>query len=151
MSRRTKVSRSVHVTLAPLTEPNMYITAVVVRVDGRDLHVAGGGHPPVLLYRRATGSVEEIASTGPAIALLDDFNCRTVMTTLAPGDVALLLTDGITDALDRREQEIGFDAVSKTLAASAAAPLDELLAKVSALAAIVARVDDQTLLAVRAR
>ena len=46
---------------------------------------------------------------------------------------------------------MGFDAVAKTLAANAAAPLDDLLASVSALAAIVARVDDQTLLAVRAR
>ena len=150
-SEPSEILARVHVTLAPLTEPNMYITAVVVRLDGRDLHVAGGGHPPVLLYRRATGAVEEIASTGPAIALLDDFNCRTVVTTLAPGDVALLLTDGITDALDRSEQEVGFDAVSKTLASSAAAPLDDLLANVSALAAVVARADDQTLLAVRAR
>ena len=103
----------------------------------------------MLLYRRATASVEEIASTGPAIALLDDFNCRTMALTLEPGDVALLLTDGITDALDSREQEVGVDAVSKTLAASAAAPLDDLLARVSKLATVVARADDQTLLVIR--
>ncbi len=149
-SEPSEILARVHVTLSPLTEPNMYITAVVVRVDGRTLHVAGGGHPPLLLYRRATGGVEEIASTGPAIALLDDFNCRTVTLALGPGDVALLLTDGITDALDAREQELGFGPVAKTLAANADAPLDDLLARVSALAAIVARADDQTLLAVRA-
>ena len=139
-----------HVTLGPLTEPNMYITAAVVRVEGRALHVAGGGHPPLLLYRRASGRVEEIASTGPAIALLDDFSCRTVTVDLEPGDIALLVTDGITDALDRRAQEVGLDAVARTLTAHAAAPLDDRLASVSALAAIVARADDQTLLAVRA-
>src|SRR5690606_6342140 len=82
-----------HVTLTGLTEPNMFITAVVVRVDGRELHIAGGGHPPVLIYRRATGRVERIDSTGPAIALLDDFSCRTIPLTLEAGDVALLLSD----------------------------------------------------------
>ena len=140
----------VHVTLGPLTEPNMYITAAVARLEGRSLDVAGGGHPPMLLYRSATRQVQHIASTGPAIALLDDFNCRTMSMRLEPGDIALLLTDGITEALDTREQEIGIDAVARVVVQHAEAPLDQMLATISALAAAVARADDQTLLAVRA-
>lgn len=139
-----------HVTLAPLTEPNMYITAAVARVHDGRLHVAGGGHPPLLLYRRATGAVEQIGSTGPAIALLDDFSCRTVSLAFEPGDVALLITDGISEALDSGKQEVGVDRVGRVLAAHASAPLDTLLAKISALAGAAARADDQTLLAIRA-
>lgn len=139
-----------HVTLVPLTEPNMYITAAVARVEGRQLHVAGGGHPPMLLYRRATGAVEQIDSTGPAIALLDDFSCRTVSLAFEPGDIALLLTDGISEALDGRENEVGVERVGRVLAAHASAPLDTLLTKISELASKVARVDDQTLLVIRA-
>ena len=139
-----------HVTLTGLTEPNMYITAAVVRFDGRALHVAGGGHPPVLLYRRGTRQVEEVASTGPAIALLDDFSCRTIELTLERGDIALLLTDGITEAFDARGDEVGVAGVAETLAAAADDPLDTLLAKVGALATRGTRADDQTLLAVRA-
>lgn len=139
-----------HVTLTGLTEPNMYITAAVVRVDGRALHVAGGGHPPVLIYRAGTQRVDEIASTGPAIALLDDFSCRTIELTLEPGDIALLLTDGITEAFDARGDEVGIKAVAEALAAAASGPLDAVLARVGALATRSARADDQTLLAVRA-
>lgn len=139
-----------HVTLTGLTEPNMYITAAVVRVDGRALHVAGGGHPPVLIYRRGTQRVEEIASTGPAIALLDDFSCRTIELTLERGDIALLLTDGITEAFDTRGNEVGVDGVAATLTAVADDSLDTLLARVGALAIRSTRADDQTLLAVRA-
>ncbi len=139
-----------HVTLSPLTEPNMYITAAVARVEGRQLHVAGGGHPPLLLYRRATGAVEQIDSTGPAIALLDDFSCRTITLAFAPGDIALLLTDGISEALDGRDNEVGVDRVGRVLAAHASAPLDTLLARISELASAVARADDQTLLVIRA-
>ena len=139
-----------HVTLTGLTEPNMYITAAVVRVDGRVLHVAGGGHPPVLIYRAGTQRVDEIASTGPAIALLDDFSCRTIELTLEPGDIALLLTDGITEAFDARGDEVGIAAVAAALSTAASGPLDTVLAKVGALATRSTRTDDQTLLAVRA-
>ena len=139
-----------HVTLTGLTEPNMYITAAVVRIDGRALHVAGGGHPPVLIYRRGTQRVEEIASTGPAIALLDDFSCRTIELTLERGDIALLLTDGITEAFDRHGHEVGVDGVAAALTAVADDSLDTLLARVGALATRSTRADDQTLLAVRA-
>lgn len=139
-----------HVTLTGLTEPNMYITAAVARIDGRSLYLAGGGHPPVLIYRKATGRVEQIASTGPAIALLDDFSCRTIPLTLERGDLALLLTDGITEALDANGSEVGLDGVCGAIAAHADAPLDTLLGKVAALATRGARADDQTLLAVRA-
>lgn len=139
-----------HVTLSPLTEPNMYITAAVARVEGRQLHVAGGGHPPMLLYRRATGAVEQIDSTGPAIALLDDFSCRTISLPFDTGDIALLLTDGISEALDGRENEVGVEQVGRVLATHALAPLDMLLARISELAGAVTRVDDQTLLVIRA-
>lgn len=139
-----------HVTLSPLTEPNMYITAAVARVEGRQLHVAGGGHPPLLLYRNATGAIDQIDSTGPAIALLDDFSCRTVTVALEPGDIALLLTDGISEALDGRDGEVGVEGVGRVLAAHASAPLETLLARISELAGAVARVDDQTLLVMRA-
>jgi hypothetical protein len=139
-----------HVTLSPLTEPNMYITAAVARVEGRQLHVAGGGHPPMLLYRRATGTIEQIDSTGPAIALLDDFSCRTISVPFHAGDIALLVTDGITEALDGRDTEVGTEQVGRVLAAHATAPLDTLLARISELAGAVTRVDDQTLLVIRA-
>lgn len=140
----------IHTALAPLTEPNMYATAGVLRVSAGQLQFAGAGHPPMLLYRRATGRVEEIASTGPAIALLDDFSCRATDLPFASGDVALLITDGILEALDASQREVGVDAVSRLLVTHAAGPLDDLLARVAALAGEGTRVDDQTVLIVRA-
>lgn len=149
-SEPSEILARTHVTLAGLTEPNMYITAAAIRVHGRQLHIAGGGHPPVLLYRHRDGQVEQIDSTGPAIALLDDFNCRTVDRTLEAGDVALLLTDGITEASAGDGDEVGVSGVARVLASHATAPLDSLLARVGALATRGARADDQTLLAIRA-
>lgn len=150
MSDPAELLAEVHVALSPLTEPNMFATAGILRVSGRTLQYAGAGHPPLLLYRAATGRVGEIASTGPAIALLDDFSCGAVDTPFSTGDVALLVTDGIFEAIDADEREVGLEAVKRLLAAHARAPLGDVLARVAELQPAVVRQDDQTVLIVRA-
>lgn len=150
LSDPAELLAEIHATLAPLTEPNMYATAGVLRVSPGSLQFAGGGHPPLLLYRAATARVEEVPSTGPAIALLDDFSCTTVDVPFARGDIALLLTDGILEAFDAAAREVGIEPVSRMLAAHASAPLPDLLARVTALATAGTRLDDQTVLIVRA-
>jgi hypothetical protein len=150
LSDPAELLAEIHAALAPLTEPNMYVTAGVLRVSPGSLQFAGGGHPPLLLYRAATGRVEEVPSTGPAIALLDDFSCTTVDVPFARGDIALLLTDGILEAFDAAAREVGIEPVSRMLTAHASAPLPDLLARVTALATAGTRLDDQTVLIVRA-
>lgn len=140
----------VHVTLAPLTESNMFVTAAAVRVTPGSLQFAGAGHPPMVVYRAATGRVEEIASTGPAIALLDDFNCSSVSTRFMRGDIALLVTDGILESLDDYNREIGLEPLRRVLVAQPMAPLPELVKRITALASTSVRADDQTVLIVRA-
>jgi serine phosphatase RsbU (regulator of sigma subunit) len=150
LSDPAELLAEIHVALSPLTEPNMFATAGMLRVSRGTLQYAGGGHPPLLLYRRATGRVHEVASTGPAIALLEDFSCSAIEMPFSQGDVALLLTDGIFEAIDSEEQEVGLDAVKRLLAAHAGAPLKDLLAHIAALQPSGARQDDQTVLIVRA-
>ena len=150
LSDPAELLAEIHVALSPLTEPNMFATAGILRVSGRTMQYAGGGHPPLLLYRRATGKVEEIASTGPAIALLEDFFCGARELRFEPGDTALLLTDGIFEAIDASEREVGLEAVKGLLAAHASAPLQDILARVAALQPTRTREDDQTVLIVRA-
>ena len=150
LSDPAEILAEIHIALSPLTEPNMFVTASVIRVSRGSLQFAGGGHPPLLIYRRATGAIEEIASTGPALALLDDFSCSMSDLTFATGDIALLLTDGILEALDEGDREVGLEPVRRILAAHASAPLADLVARITALATVGARLDDQTVLVVRA-
>ena len=151
LSDPAELLAEIHVALSPLTEPNMFATAGMLRVTRGTLQYAGGGHPPLLLYRRASGRVDEVASTGPAIALLEDFSCASLELPFLAGDVALLVTDGIFEAIDSDEREVGLDAVKQLLAQHAGAPLPDLLARIAALQPSGARQDDQTVLIVRAR
>ncbi|HEX2273078.1 MAG TPA: SpoIIE family protein phosphatase [Acidimicrobiales bacterium] len=61
------------------------------------LHLASGGHPPVLV-RRASGHVEQVHVGGGLLGVFVEPDVSTTRITLEPGDVLMLLTDGVIEA-----------------------------------------------------
>ncbi len=69
------------------------------------LHIANAGHNfPVLIGQ----DVSELEVTGLPLGIDPDAEYETITATLAPGETALLYTDGITEANDARERMYGF-------------------------------------------
>ena len=71
----------------------------LVESGGRNLRYVNAGHvPPAVI--RTDGSVEWLEAGGMIVGLLPDieFECGTVV--LAPGDLMVACTDGITEAMD---------------------------------------------------
>ena len=61
-----------------------------------------------------------------------------------------LITDGLTEVFDARDEQFGMDAVKQLVASSAAQPLAEIADRIVAAArAHGAQFDDQTLLLIR--
>ncbi len=91
----TEVNRAI---LRECSAPGLFLTAALCLLNLRtgDLQVASGGHPPLFL-RRATGTIETIVKTGPALGLADDAVYALWSTRLDRGDRLLLYTDGIND------------------------------------------------------
>jgi serine phosphatase RsbU (regulator of sigma subunit) len=70
----------------------------------------------------------------------------------APGDLFVVLTDGLTEVFDAADREFGLERVKNLIGENARAPLDALEERL--LAAVRAhgpQLDDQTLLLIRAR
>ncbi|MEU6098300.1 SpoIIE family protein phosphatase [Streptomyces sp. NPDC047079] len=62
------------------------------------VHLASGGHPPVIIVR-ADGTVDFLPTPGGLlVGILPSARFTTATTVLAPGDVLLLYTDGLTEA-----------------------------------------------------
>ena len=71
----------------------MTACCAVIKNDGR-LSFAGAGHPS-LLVRRKEGEVEALSSRNTLIGFDPTMEIGETATTLAPGEVALLYTDGL--------------------------------------------------------
>src|SRR5436305_2808609 len=117
---------------------NQFITAACLGVDlatGR-LLAASAGHPPPLLWRAATGQVEELPPGGPVLGRLARVEYRETAAPLAAGDRVLLFTDGIPEARDPAGEPFGDERLRDLLAAHAGLAAEPLAAAL--LARIVA-------------
>lgn len=72
----------------------MTAACLVVEPETGRLTFSGAGHPPLLILR-TSGEVEALSSQGPPVGILAGQRCTETGTELAPGETALLYTDGL--------------------------------------------------------
>jgi serine phosphatase RsbU (regulator of sigma subunit) len=140
---------------AALGVDDSFITAACVKLDkqARRLTVANAGHV-LPLVRRASGAVLPLGrASGPPVGMLPEQVYADDVFPFGPGDIVLLMTDGVLDALHRDDDQLGLWTVIDLLAT---APRD--LAEINRRIVEVVdertggtRIDDLTLLALEAR
>ena len=81
-----------------VSAPGVFVTALVciVNTRTRDVVISSAGHPPLLVVR-ASGEIEEITRTGPALGLQLNAAYGERRISLISGDCLLLYTDGLFD------------------------------------------------------
>ncbi len=94
-----------------------------LRPDGDVLRVkiANGGHPYPLLLR-ADGWVEELDIHGTLLGLLNEVTLEERDVELAPGDLLVGYTDGVTEARDPAGEFFGPDGLANVLVGCAGRP-----------------------------
>jgi sigma-B regulation protein RsbU (phosphoserine phosphatase) len=101
--------------------PDTLCTVLFVLLDqvpeGHRLTIATGGHP-LPMCRRADGSIETLGRTGRFLGLTEAANVSESAAVLGPGDMAVLYTDGVTEARDG-DAFFGEARIAEVLAASA--------------------------------
>ena len=89
---------------------DMYITFLLAMLDitNHRLLLVNAGHPCPLI-RRHDGRIEEFGKeqSGLPLAIQADETYETAETTLEPGDVVILYTDGVTDAFNPQNERFG--------------------------------------------
>ncbi len=142
---------SVHRALFPLKPPQMFVTVAVLQGDGTNrVQFASAAHPPVLQYCRQSRSITEYPPCDAPLGLLDSQRFTESTIECSPGDVFLILTDGLSEVFDRHGKELGLDAIKSAFVKHAELPLSDLLAKLRAVAQTFGpQSDDQTILLAR--
>jgi sigma-B regulation protein RsbU (phosphoserine phosphatase) len=73
------------------------------------------GHNPPLILRRGESTFESLRNCGPPLGIVDDFNYVPRSVTLAPGDMLLLYTDGVTEAETSQSDQFGMTRLEQTI------------------------------------
>jgi len=76
------------------------------------------------------GQVEDLHCPGIALGILEEVQLGEKETHLKPGDVLMLYTDGITEAINAEGEEFGVERLAKIAIASRNEPASEILAQV---------------------
>jgi serine phosphatase RsbU (regulator of sigma subunit) len=100
--------RSVNRQFYENTAENAYATLFYSEFDDRTrrLRYANCGHLPGLVIQ-SDGTVTRLSSTATVLGLFPEWPCRTAEIQLCPGDLFAIYTDGITEALNERDDEFG--------------------------------------------
>ena len=105
-----ELCRRVSKLLFQRTPPAKYATSFVATVDlgtGK-LRYTNAGHNPALLVRTG-GEIERLASTGVPLGMLPDAPFAAKEVQLEPGDLFVVYTDGIVEAVDPNDDEYGLE------------------------------------------
>jgi serine phosphatase RsbU (regulator of sigma subunit) len=134
--------------------PASYLTLILALFDPAHerLELANAGHPAAL-HLRPSGAAEWLRAAGPAVGLLHaGVRFEAEQRRFGTGDLFVLYTDGITEAMDSAGQEFG----EERLAAAARGASRSAAAVVGAVHEAAARfrggaqpADDATVIAVR--
>jgi len=88
-----------------------FVTMFLGRFDdrGHTMTYCNAGHSPPLVLRKQDrrNPISWLQPTGAAIGLVEQSQIPSETVTLAPGDILLLYTDGVTEAVNRQEEEFG--------------------------------------------
>ena len=137
--------------LLPLTMPNMFVTAALLQCHDRTkLSASLAGHPPLLHYSKHSQSVTELPAQSLPLGIVPDELFGVDQLPHEPGDIFVLLTDGLTEVFDSQGNELGIDPIKAALCRDANKPLPELFQSLRKVSTGFGRQeDDQTMLLVR--
>lgn len=93
-------------------------------------YVNAGHNAPML--RRSSGVIERLNVGGVPLGILADGTYESATTTLAPGDVLLIFTDGVVEAEDDHAIEYGEDRLIRVFEASATLSANEIVKRIMA-------------------
>jgi sigma-B regulation protein RsbU (phosphoserine phosphatase) len=79
----------------------------VIDVPSGTMTYCNCGHNPPLVLRRGESTFESLRNCGPPLGIVDDFGYVPRSITLAPGDMLLLYTDGVTEAESSQSAQFG--------------------------------------------
>ena len=112
------------------TGANRYATFFYAQIEnrGRRLRYVNAGHNPPYFVRCASGATEiiELSVGGTVLGLFPETAFQEAALDIRPGDLLVVFTDGVTEALNTAGEEFGEERLKEVLRAAVGTPADEI-------------------------
>ncbi len=150
-----RVLQRVNDLLLENSRSDMFITLWYGVLDPvrHDLLFANAGHNPPLLLSAASGQIRLLRTHGRILGILPTAVLEDDLVALAPGDLLILYTDGVTDAINPNEESFDMERLQAVVLAhqaqSAAAIAEAIKAAVREFVGAAPQFDDLTLIVVK--
>ncbi len=135
----------------------MFVTLFYIIMDPgeRTLRYVNAGHNPPLLYRRESGEILPLKGRGIALGVKHDVHLEERGIDLQTGDLAVLYTDGITEAINEKNEAFGEERLARVIQDNFLLSAQELIRKIQEEVILFAgtqpQYDDITLLILKVR
>ena len=136
--------------LVDSTPANRFVTLFYAELDPKDGSLAflnAGHNPPLIVH--AGGTMEQLAAGGLPLGIMANADFREGKTKLQPGDVLVIYSDGVSEAVNPKGEEFGptrlYETVARNLDASAAGIRDRIESALTKFCQGTPAADDITL------
>jgi phosphoserine phosphatase RsbU/P len=136
--------------LAENIPANRFVTLFYAELNPKTGALAflnAGHNPPMIVH--AGGTMEQLASGGLPLGIMPNAEFREGHTTLHPGDVLVVYSDGVSEAINPNKEEFGptrlYEVVARNLDASAAGIRDRIESALTKFCQGTPAADDITL------
>lgn len=138
-------------TMYNLKKKNMFLTCAFLKFNTNNtVEYSTAGHLPILKLANDSNNFDELAIKQIPIAATKDFNYTTNSTVFNKNDLFVLVTDGITETVNKKNEFFDMENVKQTILNNRNDELSNIYEKLNnKLASYGNQTDDQSILLVR--
>ena len=138
-------------TMYNLKKKNMFLTCALLKFNSNStVEYSTAGHLPILKLANDTNNFEELLIKQIPIAATKDFSFKTDITDYDKNDLFILLTDGITETSNKKNEYFGMEKVKQIILNNRNDELSSIYQKLNnELVSYGKQKDDQTILLIR--
>ncbi|MCB0283653.1 MAG: SpoIIE family protein phosphatase [Calditrichaeota bacterium] len=113
----------------------MMMGLVMVHVNSKSFRLINAGMPPVFFYSSKSGSIQEIKEHGLPVGAMRLSNYKVVEGSLRKGDVLLLVSDGMPELTNTKNEMFGYNRLLQTFNTVAGKKPQEIIDHLKTVAA----------------
>ncbi|MDZ7773995.1 MAG: SpoIIE family protein phosphatase [Balneolaceae bacterium] len=133
----------------------LYMGMTLVNCRRHRVEITAAGMPPILVYRSAPAEVETVTIKGMPLGTRIDYPYENRELQLQPGDVMLLMSDGLMELFNEQRELLGLNRIRQAFEEVAESPANNILSRLNRLidqwSGRASHEDDITILVMKAR